>query len=109
MAAAAVDSEVQAVLNNAEMFEKLVEQLLSGDNAPRKAAEVVYDKVKAHPDACVFHLLRTLRQCEHLEKRAFCAIMLRKVSDLGPCIGTESSIHAGNDKPLFAGSDAKRA
>jgi hypothetical protein len=77
--AAAASPDVQAVLQNPAAFEALVAQLLLPDNDARKHAEVVFDGLKAHPDACVQHLLRCLRQSPAVENRAFCAIMLRKV------------------------------
>lgn len=72
-------AEVQAVLASPANFELLVGQLLSADNDARKHAEVIFEQLKAHPDACATHLLRTLRQSPSLENRSFSAIMLRKV------------------------------
>jgi hypothetical protein len=60
-------------------FETLVGQLLSQDNATRKAAEGVYEQLKKHPDGCLDLLLRCLRTSPAVENRQFCAIMLRKV------------------------------
>ena len=68
-----------AVLGDPIAFEALVAQLLLPDNDARTRAEAVFDGLKAHPDGCVQHLLRCLRQSPAVENRAFCAIMLRKV------------------------------
>lgn len=61
-----------------------MEQLLSADNASRKQAEDVYEKLKAHPDGILELLLRCLRSSPHVQNRQFCAIMLRKVTRLQP-------------------------
>lgn len=66
-------------LQDPNAFEALVGSLLQADNTARKHAEAVFDEVKKHPDGCVSHLMRCLRQSPSEEHRAFSAIMLRKV------------------------------
>eukprot|EP00879_Flechtneria_rotunda_P032117 GHRR01035274.1.p1 GENE.GHRR01035274.1~~GHRR01035274.1.p1 ORF type:complete len:211 (+),score=79.96 GHRR01035274.1:166-798(+) len=84
--------EVQLLIGNPANFELLVQQLLSTDNDSRQQAERVYEALKAHPDACLELLLRTMRQSEKLEHRSFCAIMLRKaLTQSEPNIWTNSS------------------
>jgi len=72
-------ADAQTVLASPEAFEALVTQLLQADNVSRKHAEAVFEEVKKHPDGCVSHLMRCLRQSPSEEHRAFSAIMLRKV------------------------------
>jgi hypothetical protein len=73
-------ADAQAIIGNPANFELLVQQLLSADNQGRKHAEAVFESVKAHPNACLQLLLRSLRHSDKVENRSFCAIMLRKVS-----------------------------
>lgn len=84
-------ANVQAIIGNPANFELLVMQLLSADNTSRKQAEVVYEALKQHPDACLELLLRCLRQSEKVENRSFCAIMLRKVGLVQPTAGSKQA------------------
>ena len=42
-------------------------------------AEAVFTELKAHPEVCAQHLMRTLRHSPSLEARGLCAVLLRKV------------------------------
>lgn len=71
--------EAQAVMASPAAFDALVASLMAQDNDARKRAELVFERVKTQPDACVRLLLHTLRQSATVEHRSFSAIMLRKV------------------------------
>jgi hypothetical protein len=73
------DVEAQAVLASPAAFDGLVARLMAQDNDARKHAELVFERVKTQPDACVRLLLHCLRQSAAQEHRSFSAIMLRKV------------------------------
>jgi hypothetical protein len=65
-------------------FEALVSQLLSSDNVARSAAEARLNDAKAaSPDALAAGALAVLRQSDGMDARAFCAVLLRKVSGPG--------------------------
>lgn len=61
-------------------FSALIQQMLSPQNEQRQAAEAVFAEVKASADLTVTNLLGLLKQSPNTESRAFCAVMLRKVS-----------------------------
>jgi hypothetical protein len=68
------------VAGDAAAFELLLQQLMAPDNAPRTAAERAFEELKAHPDACALHLVRSLRSSANLQSRSLAAVLLRKAS-----------------------------
>jgi hypothetical protein len=61
-------------------WEALLQQLMSADDAPRKAAEAAFEAIKGSPDVCAGGLLTVVRTSASLDYRSFAAIMLRRVS-----------------------------
>jgi len=60
-------------------MESLLKALSSIDNNQRNHAEEILEKLKAHPDACVSQLIRSLRSSPELQSRGLAAVLLRKV------------------------------
>ena len=67
------------VSGDSQAFETLLAGLLSQDNQTRAASENAFTALKAHQDACVSHLLRSLRSSPDLQSKGLCAVLLRKV------------------------------
>ena len=67
------------VAGDAVAFEALLQMLMSAANEQRAQAEAVFGELKKHPDACVSHLLRSLRASADLQARALSGVLLRKV------------------------------
>lgn len=60
-------------------FEALLSALMGVDNTQRGAAEAVFERCKAFPEALVAQLVRCLRLCDRRELRELSAVLLRKV------------------------------
>lgn len=73
-------SVAQAVLGDPNAFASMISQMLSAQNEQRQAAEALFTEVKKNADLTTTNLLSLLRQSPDIESRAFCAVMLRKVS-----------------------------
>ena len=62
------------------VFESLIAQMLTANNDQRQAAEAAFNDAKKNPDALAGNLMQSLRGSTESERRALCAVMVRKVS-----------------------------
>jgi hypothetical protein len=92
-------SIAQTVLGNPSAFASMISQMLSPQNEQRQAAEALFTEVKKNADATTTNLLTLLRQSPDHESRAFCAVMLRKVS-----AHLETSVQPSQDAPVHLAS-----
>ena len=75
-----MDDAVRQALDTAAPagFEALLSALMGVDNTQRGAAEAVFERCKAFPEALVAQLVRCLRLCDRRELRELAAVLLRK-------------------------------
>ena len=75
-----MDDAVRQALDTAAPagFEALLSALMGVDNTQRGAAEAVFERCKAFPEALVAQLVRCLRLCDRRELRELSAVLLRK-------------------------------
>lgn len=77
-----VDSSqhLAALVNGDEAaMEAMMAGLASAENEQRRQAELAFEQLKCHPDACVSQLLRTLRSSPDMNSRTYAAVLLRRV------------------------------
>ena len=94
MAAAVLDPQVAAVLQDPAQFEQLLSSLMSAANEERSLAERLFQGGKSQPDALCAQLMRCLRTSSRPDAREMSAILLRKARAPGGSIHAESDAFA---------------